>query len=101
VTTRSLDDLLDQAPHPHLVKIDVEGSEAVALRGAERMLREVRPVILCEVEEANLDEVGKTLTRYDYSLFDASLARDARRPLPVPVWNTLAIPRPTAAGATL
>lgn len=39
-------------PAPQLMKIDVEGGETAVLEGAERLLRERRPVIICEVHHA-------------------------------------------------
>jgi methyltransferase FkbM-like protein len=39
-------------PAPQLMKIDVEGGETAVLVGAERLLRERRPVIICEVHHA-------------------------------------------------
>jgi FkbM family methyltransferase len=48
----SLDGYLQKAGlRPDLVKIDVEGAELAVLRGACRMLREARPVILVEVHD--------------------------------------------------
>ncbi|HEX9671072.1 MAG TPA: FkbM family methyltransferase [Thermoanaerobaculia bacterium] len=43
-----------------LVKIDVEGAEPLALRGAERLLREDRPIILAEINPAQLARVAGT-----------------------------------------
>lgn len=40
---------------PTLLKIDVEGAELDVLQGAERVLREDRPVVLCEVHTARPD----------------------------------------------
>jgi FkbM family methyltransferase len=37
------------AATPSLIKIDVEGAEVSVLRGAQRILAECRPIILCEV----------------------------------------------------
>jgi FkbM family methyltransferase len=37
------------------VKIDVEGHELAALRGAERLLRRDRPTLLVEIEQRHLD----------------------------------------------
>lgn len=37
------------------LKIDVEGSECQVLAGADRVLREHRPVVACEVLEANIE----------------------------------------------
>lgn len=46
-------------PRPvRLVKADIEGSEPLAFAGAERLLREDRPLILCEVNPARLPEVS-------------------------------------------
>lgn len=49
VPTLPLDLLLDHFGPPTLVKIDVEGAEAAVLRGAVRLLREVRPVLYLEI----------------------------------------------------
>ncbi|MCS6877659.1 MAG: FkbM family methyltransferase, partial [Geminicoccaceae bacterium] len=49
VPTVTLDQLLEASFAPELVTIDVEGAELLALRGAERLLREVRPRLLIEV----------------------------------------------------
>lgn len=46
VRTARLDSL--NLPTPHVVKIDVEGSEAKAIRGARRTIQESRPMILFE-----------------------------------------------------
>lgn len=57
VNTAPLDQLLAATGHEHvaLVKIDVEGAELDVLRGAERLLREERPPVLCEVLLADGD----------------------------------------------
>jgi len=47
----TLDALLDSCPIPHVVKLDVEGSEAPALRAAKRLLHEVRPTLVVEVHK--------------------------------------------------
>jgi FkbM family methyltransferase len=92
VVTVTLDDLLDAFAAPRLVKIDVEGAEALCLQGAERLLSEVRPTIVCEVAEENGGAVGDRLRRHGYTLFDAAAPADRRQPLAAPVWNTLAVP---------
>jgi FkbM family methyltransferase len=47
----SLDDYVSKndIPRIDLIKIDVEGGELEAFRGAERVLQAIRPVIVCEV----------------------------------------------------
>ena len=87
----TLDGLLDRFPPPDLVKIDTEGAELLVLRGGGRLLREVRPILLCEVVEENAREVGALLRGHGYSLFDAE-AHPGGPPLALPVWNTLALP---------
>ena len=49
----SLDGFVAQADvrRPDLVKIDVEGAEMLVLSGMEGLLREARPVVLCEVDD--------------------------------------------------
>jgi FkbM family methyltransferase len=86
----TLDGLLDSFPPPGLVKIDVEGAEALCLRGGEKLLREVRPRLLVEVAEPNADEIGARLRAEGYSIFDARTPK--RIPLERPPWDTLAVP---------
>jgi FkbM family methyltransferase len=92
VTAVTPDSLLDRSPAPQVVKIDVEGAELLCLRGAAKLLREVRPVLLCEVTAENAGEVGALLRGHSYTLFDAATDPGRRRPLDRPAWNTLALP---------
>jgi FkbM family methyltransferase len=96
VAAVTLDGLLDRSPAPRVVKIDTEGAELLCLRGGERLLREVRPVLLCEVTDENARGVGELLRGHGYTMFDAGSSR--REPLDRPAWNTLALPEPRAAG---
>ncbi len=57
----TLDDFARAHPLPDLVKIDVEGCEAEVLKGADWLLREVRPAILCEVHDAGLAQEAEQL----------------------------------------
>jgi FkbM family methyltransferase len=47
----------DLAP-PQLIKMDVEGAELAALRGAEKIIADARPLLLLEMEEKNLLAAG-------------------------------------------
>jgi len=51
VTVRKLDDVVSEygVPDPTVLKIDIEGFEYHALRGAEQTLRRAKPMILCEI----------------------------------------------------
>lgn len=53
VELSTVDLQLCQCPAPSLVKIDVEGAEAAVLRGAVRLLHDVRPTIICELHGTN------------------------------------------------
>ena len=70
VPTLALDDLLINLPLPTFVKIDVEGAELMVLRGASRLLREVRPRIYIEVDERFAGEVMALLVTANYAAFD-------------------------------
>ncbi|MBE3602072.1 FkbM family methyltransferase [bacterium] len=61
VAVRRLDGVIerDRLPVPDVMKIDVEGAEVDLLAGAERTLRERRPVILMELHGTNREIAGK------------------------------------------
>lgn len=101
VATVTLDTLLATYRPPSLVKIDVEGAELDCLRGANRLLSRVRPVILCEVTAENAAGVSEVLHRHRYAILDAAAAPAARKALALAPWNTLGIPdtaTPTGVG---
>lgn len=64
VNAVSLDDFARTNPAPDFIKCDVEGAEVEVFRGAARLLREVRPGIICEMHSeenrrALVDELGR------------------------------------------
>ncbi|MEA2171210.1 MAG: hypothetical protein QOF76_4510 [Solirubrobacteraceae bacterium] len=99
-----LDDALDGVA-PALIKIDVEGAEVAVVRGAQRVLREHRPVVVFEHSLGGADSYGTTSEElwdlldgcglrvfdlqgagpFDRAAFAAQFGR--------PVWNWLAAPR--------
>jgi FkbM family methyltransferase len=52
VKTTALDDLAGSIPPPDFMKIEIEGAELLALRGAKRLIREHRPVMLVELHSS-------------------------------------------------
>jgi FkbM family methyltransferase len=92
VLSITLDWLLDQGKPPNVVKIDVEGAEGSVLRGANRLLSEVRPVILCEVHDRDRAEISDTFHRHGYALYDWD--QPSRIEVQEATFNTLAIPTP-------
>lgn len=53
VRTIALDDV--RASPPTLVKIDVEGAELAVVAGMARLLREARPIVVCEMHGRNAE----------------------------------------------
>lgn len=88
----TLDGLLDNWTAPTVVKIDVEGAEAAVLRGATRLLRDIRPRILCEVSDENREQATEMLKSAGYALFDANRDWPACGEIAQCAWNTIALP---------
>jgi FkbM family methyltransferase len=96
VAMRKLDTILDAAlaPPPALVKIDIEGFELEALKGADGLLTSVRPTLLIEIHPQQLcisggseDGVMQALAKrqYRWSVIDHN---------PNSVYTILAEPEP-------
>lgn len=88
----TLDWLLEQYRAPQVIKIDVEGAENLVLRGAPKMLKQIRPTLVCEVGRELFDEVSGLLRGAGYAITDLdaedglSTSRDRQ------FWNILARP---------
>jgi FkbM family methyltransferase len=90
----TLDFLLDHFPAPSVLKIDAETHEANILKGAERLLKEARPTIWCEVSAENSTEVTELLYAAKYELYGAQVTP---HPAIKRAWfHTLAVPTPAA-----
>lgn len=89
----TLDFLMEYFPAPSVLKIDAETHEASILKGAERLLKEARPTIWCEVSAENSDEVTKLLHAAKYQLYAAQV-RPHRR-IDRAFFHTLAVPSPS------
>ncbi len=61
----SLDDYARTSPMPDFIKCDVEGAEVEVFRGAQRVLAEKRPLILCEMH----GEENRRILRDEFSRF--------------------------------
>lgn len=82
----SLDEFMNDASPPDLIKCDVEGGEVEVLRGACALLAEYRPVVLVEVHSTGKGrEVARILESFEYALES------------IDPTHLLATPRPRAA----
>jgi FkbM family methyltransferase len=69
----ALDDFVRTAPAPDFIKCDVEGAEVEVFRGAQKLLSEKRPVIVCEIHsEANRRALLSDLNRFGYACEESS-----------------------------
>ena len=71
-----IDDLASelQLKPPYLLKLDVQGAEAQALRGARRVLAETSAVI-CEADIADFQSINTELAAAGFDLYDITVMR--------------------------
>tara|TARA_B100000886_G_scaffold338235_2_gene300627 strand:- start:213 stop:1025 length:813 start_codon:yes stop_codon:yes gene_type:complete len=77
----SLDEyFLDKKIYPDVIKIDVEGSELLVLRGATRIIKQSTPKIYLSVHPLWLDNLGqsvkqlkKHINELDYTIYDINM----------------------------
>src|SRR2546422_9529096 len=109
VQTTSLDDLVfgGYAAPPDFIKIDIEGAESRALRGALNTLQQYHPALVIELHNPAEDKaVGDILANLRYSAFrvhDGSRVQDIRSGWPNlnGIWGTvLAVPETLPASMT-
>ncbi|MEQ1828240.1 MAG: FkbM family methyltransferase [Pirellula sp.] len=92
VFTVGRDSLIGIAPAPRVIKMDIEGAELMAMQGAHRMIGEVRPRILCEIDPKNAVAMKELICRAGYQLFDAENSGQTPCPIELPTLNTLFLP---------
>jgi hypothetical protein len=67
VAVSTLDAQLESLAPPDLVKMDIEGAEVAALRGASKLLDEHRPTLICELHGTN-GAVTELLEQHGYEV---------------------------------
>lgn len=94
VITVTTDWVLDHFPAPTFVKCDAEGAELMILQGSNKLLSEVRPVIVIEMPSENAVACTEIFHRNGYSLFNSYKPVDPAAKLAGTqgVWDVLAIP---------
>ncbi|MBF0176417.1 MAG: FkbM family methyltransferase [Magnetococcales bacterium] len=91
VVTVTLDWLLEKYGKPDIIKIDVEGAEHLVMQGGERVLRDARPVFLCEVSDFNSPFISDLFKKNHYQIFDWE--KNDNKPVDLAPFSTLALPR--------
>jgi FkbM family methyltransferase len=91
VVTMRIDSLSETLAAPTVIKIDVEGAEAMVLEGGEATITKYRPTILVEAPKELRRPLRSFFEKHDYVLLDGTAADQS--PLRVPVWDTVAVPK--------
>lgn len=101
VKMRTLDSVVaESGARPDLIKVDVEGFELEVMRGADRLLRDVRPVMLIEIHPRQLALSGGSEQALMACLREAGYAVDVIDRNPNSLYTIRATPTPTAGAAS-
>jgi len=97
VMSVTLDQLLDVWPTPRVVKIDVEGADLLALKGATRLLHEAKPIIYTEMTEETYPHSSAIFREAGYDL----RRLDSGRLTPLTSFGQYVVALPPSFGSTL
>ena len=70
VPSFTLDSLLNKFKSPHFVKIDIEGAELMAIKGAKKLINEIRPIFYIEIGKEVAKKIYLYFRKNNYDLFD-------------------------------
>lgn len=88
----NLDWLLGFQPAPNVIKCDVEGAEVEVFAKQDRMLSEIRPVIICEVGSAASPAITTIFFEKGYRLYDGEKSLKGAKEIRQAAWSTIAVP---------
>ena len=88
--------LLRRLPRPDLVRVGADVGDSRLWTGSERLLGEIHPILLLDVQPAIAHWLGTRLHHHGYELFDAEKNPSDRLKLLDPARHTLALPITTA-----
>ena len=76
VESITIDEICSQYPKIDFIKIDIEGAELKALKGAKVTLKYFKPILSLEVDENSYSEINEYLKFYNYSSYFLSQEGD-------------------------
>ncbi|MBL7714972.1 MAG: FkbM family methyltransferase [Bdellovibrionales bacterium] len=82
VQARTLDSYLDEIQDVDFIKIDVEGHETSALRGASKTIEKFRPALFVEIHDDHRFQEIKKLLPQGYRVVDPVTMQEHPRPYP-------------------
>jgi FkbM family methyltransferase len=97
VKSVALDDFiyLEGNRKPDLIKFDIEGGEVLAIRGMERILDELRPILLIEFHGFEAaKEVWEKLIKSDYQFYKMEPGKPSIKKLEELEWKSYVIAMP-------
>lgn len=90
----ALDDYFPKRTRLNFIKMDIEGAEALALSGMQRILRKSHPILLIEFHNKKGWEGRQLLYAAGYTLYDIDLQKINSNKNTPRVYHVLALPRP-------
>src|SRR5579875_1705352 len=88
----NLDFLLTVLPPPKIIKCDVEGAEVEVFHNQNKMLDDIRRVIICEVSNKNAAAITRLFREKMYYLYDGDCSLTGQEEIELATWNTIALP---------